>query len=402
MRILLLNQFYPPDVAATGQLLADLAEGLARGGYKVHMLCSRRVYSGGGGKYPAEQLINGVYIHRVAATGFGRGNIVGRLIDYLSFYVLAVWKALFLPRMNVCVALTTPPFIALCGVILRLLKGTRLVLWTMDLYPEVPVAYGVLKKGSLLHRNLACISRWIYRRASRIISLGEVMTERLVEAGAKTEEIITVHNWVPGEVVRPISLGNSVLRREWNLDGRVALMYSGNLGIGHELDTVVHAVKKLGEGVDLQVLFVGSGKMREPLGKLADELGLNCIEFRPPVSLDKLSDILAAGDIHLVSQKPGTQGLIVPSKLYGVLAAGRPTLFIGPEDCEPAIILRRSKAGIIVKPGDVDGVADALRKLTQNPQLRRTMGKRAREYYENNFGRDQSVSQIIKAIEAIL
>jgi len=88
MRILLLNQFYPPDVAATGQLLADLAEGLARGGYKVHMLCSRRVYSGGGGKYPAEQLINGVYIHRVAATGFGRGNIVGWLIDYLSFYVL--------------------------------------------------------------------------------------------------------------------------------------------------------------------------------------------------------------------------------------------------------------------------------------------------------------------------
>ena len=179
-------------------------------------------------------------------------------------------------------------------------------------------------------------------------------------------------------------------------------MYSGNLGIGHELDTVVHAVKKLGKGVDLQVLFVGSGKMREPLGKLADELGLNCIEFRPPVSLDKLSDILAAGDIHLVSQKPGTQGLIVPSKLYGVLAAGRPTLFIGPEDCEPAIILRRSKAGIIVKPGDIDSVADALRKLTQDPQLRRTMGKRAREYYENNFGRDQSVSQIIEAIEAIL
>lgn len=401
MKILLLNQFYPPDVAATGQLLADLAVGLVHKGHEIHVLCSRRVYGGGMEKYPAEQLINGVHIHRVAATGFGRGNIAGRLIDYLSFYVLAAWKALVLPRMNVCVALTTPPFIALCGLMLRLLKGTRLVLWTMDLYPEIAVAYGVLKKGSLLHKCLARVSRWIYHCASIIISLGEVMTEKLVKAGAKEKKIITVHNWVPGEVVRSISPDNSVLRREWKLDGHVALMYSGNLGIGHELDTVVLAMKELGEGANIQVLFVGNGKMREPLAQLAAELNLDCIKFRPPIPLGNLSDTLAAADIHLVSQKPGTQGLIVPSKLYGILAAGRPAIFIGPEDCEPAMILRKSKAGIVIKPGDVNGVANALRELAQDPQLRETMGRCAREYYENNFGSDQSVSQICEAIEAI-
>jgi len=399
VKILLLNQFYPPDVAATGQLLADLAAGLVHKGHEVHVLCSRRVYGGGGEKYPAEQLINGVYIHRVAATGFGRGKIVGRLIDYLSFYVLAAWKALVLPRMNVCVVLTTPPFIALCGLMLRLLKGTRLVLWTMDLYPEIAVAYGVLKKGSLLHKCLAWISRWIYRCASVIISLGEVMTEKLVEAGAKEEKIITVHNWVPGEVVEPISLENAVLRHEWNLDGHVTLMYSGNLGIGHELDTVVLAMKELEEGANIQVLFVGDGKMREPLAHLAAELNLDCIKFYPPVALDNLSGTLAAADIHLVSQRPGTQGLIVPSKLYGVFAAGRPTLFIGPQDCESAIILCKNKGGIIVKPGDVNGVVNALRKFARVPQLRQTMGISAMEDYKNNFGRDQSVSRICGIIE---
>ena len=398
---MLFNQFYPPDVAATGQLLADLAEGLVHKGHEVHVLCSRRVYAGGMEKYPAEQLINGVYIHRLAATGFGRCNIVGRLIDYLSFYVLAAWKALILPRMNVCIALTTPPFIATCGLMLRLLKGTRLVLWTMDLYPEIAVAYGVLKKGSLLHKCLARISRWIYRCASVIVSLGEIMTEKLVEAGAKEKKIITVHNWVPGEIVRPISSDNSVLRHEWNLDGHVTLMYSGNLGLGYELDTVVRAMKELGEGANIQMLFVGNGKMQEPLAKLTADFSLDSIKFRPPVPLDNLSDALAAGDIHIVSQRAGTQGLIVPSKLYGILAAGRPVIYIGPEDCEPAIILRRSKGGIIVKPGDVNGVADCLRELAQSPQLRRTMGRCAREYYESNFGRDQSVARIHKAIEAI-
>lgn len=401
MKILLLNQFYPPDVAATGQLLADLAAGLVHKGHEVHVLCSRCVYGGGMEKYPAEQLINGVYIHRVAATGFGRGNIAGRLIDYLSFYVFAALKALVLPRMNVCVVLTTPPFIALCGLMLRFLKGTRLVLWTMDLYPEIAVSYGVFKKGSLLHKCLVRISRWIYHCASIIISLGEVMTEKLVEAGAKEKKIITVHNWVPGEVVRPISSDNSVLRHEWNLDGRVTLMYSGNLGLGHELDTVVLSMKELGEGTNIQVLFVGNGKMRESLAQLTAKLNLDCIKFYPPVPLDNLSDTLAVADIHLVSQKPGTQGLIVSSKLYGVFAASRPTLFIGPEDCESAMILRKSNGGIIVKPGDVNGVANALREFAQDPQLREAMGRCAREYYENNFGLERSVSRISRAIELV-
>lgn len=401
MNILLLNQFYVPDTAATGQLLADLAEELVHGGHEVHVLCSRRIYDGSTNKYPAEQLINGVYIHRIGATGFGRGNIVGRLLDYLSFCILAVWKALFLPRMSICVALTTPPFIATCGVMLRLLKNTRLVLWSMDLYPEVAVAYGALKKESFLHHILTRISNWTYHQASQIISIGEIMTKKLIDAGAKAEKIITIHNWAPGEAIRPVSRDNSILRQELNLNGQVVLMYSGNLGLGHELDTVVRAMKTLGEDANIQVLFIGNGKMREPLVKLTTELDLNCIRFRSPVPLNTLSDTLAAADIHLVSQKPGTEGLIVPSKLYGIFAAGRPVLFIGSEDCELAAIIRKSKAGIIVKHSDFNGVANALRELAQAPQLRQTMGKRAREYYENNFGRDKSVSRIYKTLQAV-
>jgi len=201
MRILLINQFYRPDTAATGQLLADLAEELTVQGHDVHVICSRRRYGGGHDAYPKNETVNGVNIHRTGATGFGRSMVAGRLLDWSSFYLLAMWRAFRLPKMDVCIALTTPPFISLIGVILRRTRGTKLIVWAMDLYPEATVALDVLTKRSILYRLLASISRSIYKSSSGIISLGEVMTQRLVEAGAPDDKITVVHNWVPGKAV---------------------------------------------------------------------------------------------------------------------------------------------------------------------------------------------------------
>jgi len=201
MRVLFINQFYVPDVAATGQLLADVAEELSRRGHEAHVVCSRRAYDGGGLGLAHEELINGVHVHRVGATGFGRRRMFGRILDYASFYGLALRRAFTLPRMDVCVALTTPPFIALAGLLLHWLRGTRLVVWTMDLYPEIAVAFGVLREKCLLHAILARLSKRVYRTAGAIVSLGEVMTQHLVEAGAPRERIAIVQNWVPREVI---------------------------------------------------------------------------------------------------------------------------------------------------------------------------------------------------------
>lgn len=432
MRVVLANQFFVPDSAATAQLVADLGDYLLAHGHEVHVIASVQAYSGGQlppspcPRLPASACPPNpssitpkpsFVVHRLWASGFGRSRLVGRLIDYASFCVLALWKALWLPRPAVCVCLTTPPFISLVGMALRFLKGTRVVLWTMDLYPQVPVAFGVLKPNSLIVHILARLSRWTYRKASLIVSLGEMMTQRLIEAGAPPERIITVHNWVPRESVTPLKPEETPLRKAWKLNGQVTVMYSGNLGLGHELDTVVRAFARLASGsfcpqspsrraerqtcLTPSLLFVGTGQMREPLERLTIELRLPGVSFRPPVPLNRLSESLAVGDIHLVSQKPGTQGIIVPSKIYGVLAAGRPTIFVGPEDCEPAQIIRASGAGLIVPPGDVDAVAAAIRKLAGDEALRCDMGRKARAYYETHFGRDRSVSRIVAGVEAL-
>lgn len=203
MRILLLNQFYKPDVAATGQLLADVGEALVARGHEVHVICSRRRYGGGSLTPAADEVLDGVHVHRVLTTGFGRRRLVGRAADYVSFYfyVSAAWRSLWLARPDVCLSLTTPPFIGLIGLMLGRLRGTRNVLWVMDLYPEIAVAYGLLRRRCLLCRLLGRFNRRLYRNVEAVISLGEVMTQRLAAAGVEAGRLHTVHNWTPGEGV---------------------------------------------------------------------------------------------------------------------------------------------------------------------------------------------------------
>ncbi len=210
MRILLLNQFYKPDVAATGQLLADLAVTLVHRGHEVHVVCSCSKYNGGKLMASGREIIDGVQVHRVKTTGFGRKKLLGRMVDYLSFYFSATWRALRMPKPDVCVSLTTPPFISLIGLLLAKVKGSRNMIWVMDVYPEIAVAYEVLRKQSLIYRFLSRLNRLLYCNSEAIISLGDVMSERLVKSGALRDKITVVHNWVPQE-------------RFWQLAGKDSL-----------------------------------------------------------------------------------------------------------------------------------------------------------------------------------
>jgi colanic acid biosynthesis glycosyl transferase WcaI len=181
----------------------------------------------------------------------------------------------------------------------------------------------------------------------------------------------------------------------------ITLLYSGNFGLGHELDTMLRAVHVLRDEVAVRLLLVGAGGDIVRVRQLVAMLRLANTELRPPVPLDQLWELLASGDIHIVTQKPSTEGLIVPSKIYGTLAAGRPTIFVGPERCDVAEIVRRSASGFVVAPGDVPSAGEALRQLATNAALRQEMGRRAKDYYRVNLGRRRSVSQIIDIIEQV-
>ncbi len=181
----------------------------------------------------------------------------------------------------------------------------------------------------------------------------------------------------------------------------ITLLYSGNVGIGQDLHTVLRALKSINGTLALRMLIVGAGKGIPAVRQLAADLCLANVAFRDPAPLDKLAELLAEGDIHLICQKPGTEGLLVPSKIYSTLASGRPSLFIGPTNCEAADIVRDSRSGLVVAPGDIDGTLKALVHLGDSGSVRRKMGKNAKEYYSNYFGRKQSVTKIARLIELV-
>lgn len=179
------------------------------------------------------------------------------------------------------------------------------------------------------------------------------------------------------------------------------LLYSGNLGIGQDLHTILRAVARLNGDSDLRTIIIGGGKGLSSIKQLVTELQLKNVEFSQPVPLYKLFDVLSTGDIHVICQKSGTEGLLVPSKIYSTLAVGRPSLFVGPADCEVGRIVHDSRSGFIVTPGDVEGAANALTSLVRSAALRWEMGRNAREYYEYYFGRQKSVAKIINIIENV-
>ena len=179
------------------------------------------------------------------------------------------------------------------------------------------------------------------------------------------------------------------------------LLYSGNLGIGQDLDTVLRAAARLDGALGLHILIVGGGKGLPSVKRLVAELQLKNVEFGEPVPLYRLNEILATGDIHIICQKIGTEGLLVPSKIYSTLAVGRPALFVGPADCEVGRIVHDSRSGFIVEPGDVEGAFNALMNLIRSAALRWEMGQNAKEYHEYYFGRQKSLAKIISIIERV-
>ncbi len=376
MKLLLLNQFFHPDLSATAQIATDLAEDLAASGIEVTALAARGSYLGGA-RLPARDQHRGVAIRRLWATSLGKRTLLHRGLDYASFYASAALALATLPRQDVVVALTTPPLIAAAGLLARTLRGNRLVYWVQDLYPEVAVAFGVMWPGSPAARLMRAVSRAVLSRADAVVALGEAMRERCVAAGARPERTAVIPNWSDGSAVCPVPHEENPLRPELARGASCLVMYSGNMGRGHDLGTLLDAARRLRHRSDVTFLFQGDGARRAEVERVAAELpNLRLGPYQPR---EKLAASLSAGDLHLVSLDPPLGGLIEPSKLYGIMAAGRPALFVGPAESEAARTVEREGCGAAFRNGDVEGLAAAIAALADDPARREAMGRRARD-----------------------
>jgi glycosyltransferase involved in cell wall biosynthesis len=418
MQIIFVNRYFHPDHSATSQMLSDLAFALAKSGHEIAVVTSRQLYERPESQLLSRETVAGVVVHRVWTSRFGRHNLIGRAIDYLTFYLFAAWKLWrLLRRGDVIVVKTDPPMLSVVTAPIARMRRAKPVNWLQDLFPEVIEALDLDRNS--VRRTTYSIMRTLRNRSLRQahmnIVIGERMAERLARFDVPPERIRIIPNWADGALITPRPSTANSLRQEWDLEGKFVVGYSGNLGRVHEIDTFIEAIAGLeldcndtsagrgknGRECDVAWLFVGGGALYRQLQAEIAARGLASVYFRPYQPRERLAESLSVPDVHLVSLRPELEGLVVPSKYYGIAAVGRPTIFVGDVNGEIARILKPGGAGQSVARGDSAGLATLIRVLVANPDLAREMGHRARETFERRFDFSIAVSAWEKALRAV-
>jgi colanic acid biosynthesis glycosyl transferase WcaI len=385
-QIIFLNRYFCPDRSSTSQILSDLAFYLAVRGEPVQVIASRRRYDDVAAILPGCENLRGVAIHRVATTRFGRFSLIGRAVDYASFYLSAGAALLRLARRgDVVVAKTDPPMLSVLTAALAALRGFERVNWLQDLYPEIAGALGVPGLGGAAGRILAGLRDRSLRGAAMNVAIGEDMAQKLHDMGLPAAKLRIIPNWSDDESIAPSESAANPLRREWSLEGKFVVLYSGNLGRAHDIDTMLGAAERLRARTDIVFLYIGSGFEFAKLQAEVRRRGLDNFRFKPYQPREALPLSLGVGDMHWLSLKPGLDGLILPSKFYGIAAAGRPILVIGSTEGELSRLVRRYACGYAVAPGRSDELADIVAKLADDPPRCRDLGRKARAMLDAEF-----------------
>jgi colanic acid biosynthesis glycosyl transferase WcaI len=386
LRVLFVNRYYAPDLSATSQMLTDLAEALAHAGLDVCIVCSRQLYENPRAALPSTEVIHGVTVRRVGGARFGRERLVGRALDYLTFYVAAGAALLGLARdCDVIILKTDPPLLSLIGWWVGARRRVPCVNWLQDLFPEVAsrLALSPLPRG--LERLLRALRDRSLTAARVNVVLSECMRDYLIARGIPAARISIGENWADESTVTPLPASRSELRARLALGDRFVIAYSGNLGRAHDVDTLLAAAESLRDDSATVFLLIGGGANMRELAAGAQARGLEQLRFLPYQPRAALADSLAAGDVHLVTLLPQLEGLIVPSKIYGILAAARPVVFVGDPEGELACLIREHQLGASVACGDGAGLSRALCALRDDPAERARMGARARALFEERY-----------------
>ena len=393
MRLFFINRYYWPDESATALMLTGIASRLAKHGHRVTVVTSRQKLEAPDARLPAREMQDGVEICRVWTSRFGRHQLSGRALDYLSFYWTAAWALFQLARPgDTVVAKTDPPLLGVALLPVIRLKRARLINWWQDIYPEIAVQLGVLPER-LLFRLLRRLRNWSIRNAAQNVVLGTHMRNFLREhvPGAR---ITLIPNWAADLPWTPQPAADNPLRLQHGLKDKVVVGYSGNYGRAHDLGLLLELSALYGSRDDLRFLMIGGGAQYEALRANVIQRGLSNWLFLPYQPSAQLADSLGAIDIHVVSLKPDLEGLIVPSKIYGILAAGRCSIFIGAQDGEIAQLHAACGTGIVLQPADSPETAKSLLDpLIHSAETRQRMGAEARQRFATQNTLEQVQTQ---------
>ena len=390
MRLIFVNRYFWPDHSATAQMLEDLAIELCRAGFDVTVIASRQCLDMANARLPRYEDHNGIQVLRLSTTRFGRNWLPGRALDYLTFYIASTMTLLrHIRKGDVVIAMTDPPLLGTAlSATVRLLRG-RLVIWWQDVYPEAAVRLGVLN-----NRALASTLRILRNRSLRAAQLNVVIGEhmrRFLLREAPDARIELIGNWSRDHHWTTEPPADSALRVQLGLQRKLIVGYSGNLGRAHNLTSLLAASVRLQHFSQLHFLLIGGGVGYAQLKEQCLKLGLRNWSFAPYQSSEALADALGAIDLHVVSLRPELEGLIVPSKIYGVLSVARGSVVLAAPDGELSQFNDSAQIMRIVTPDDVESLCRVLTELISDRGILLQMGRRSRQTFERHHTLDTAV-----------
>tara|TARA_B100001059_G_scaffold196568_2_gene201612 strand:+ start:5858 stop:7087 length:1230 start_codon:yes stop_codon:yes gene_type:complete len=403
VKVVILNQYYAPDVASTGHLLYELANDLSINGEDVDVITCRPSYGPPETWQPCprkERDASGVMVRRMLATRFSKDNMVGRIVNSITFLVPLAARMMFrMKRGEVFLYTTNPPYLGVVGTMVGLVRRHRYVVLLHDAYPQMAVWVGKIRKGGLIDRTWHLLNKWMYRRAKQTIVLCEAAKDLVCDTyGIDPEKVHVIPNWADGEFLHPIDKADSPFAIEHDLVEPLTLLYSGNMGLYYDFDTILNAATLL-RGEDVRFVFIGGGGVRSRIEDEIEKRNLDNSMMFPHQPFDTLNESLNACDVSFVTIAKDIEGISFPSKLYTSLAVGKVIIAI----CEPHSSLRtiveESGCGMWVELGDADGLVRAVRELAADPEKVRSMGRAARELFERDYTLQACARQYAKVLD---
>jgi colanic acid biosynthesis glycosyl transferase WcaI len=401
--VVLVEQYFYPEGWGGAEIPRAVAEALRQAGLAVAVLCGAEQYVSvapeAAGPDPRRIGIDILRVPRILPGSHRKG----RAVRTVWFCLVALVRLLTRRGVGLLLSQTNPPLVVPVVALVAAVRRVPLVIIAQDLYPEAIVAAGLLRSGSMVERVLRSIFSWAYRRARKVVVLGPSMKQRVLAKGVEAARIEIISNWATGRLQTDSDPRSNPLRSRWNLQGRFVALYSGNLGTGHEFDTLLEGVSLAIRTVPrLTLVIIGDGARLPEVRASAARLNLDAhIQFRDFVSSDDLSNAIGIGDLAVVTLRKGFEGLIVPSKLFGYLARGVPILYIGPEG-DVSHYVRDGECGAVCPPGAIETLSNILREAASDPTVLARWGANGSAMYDERFRREIALRSYVDLVRGLV
>ncbi len=398
--VALLTQYFHPEIAATAQLHTDLAIGLQNNGWNVKVFTGQPAYQQKNPQ-PTYEIQNGVKVKRFYNPGISRRNTIGRLLNAAIVATLMIIHLATQKRPDIVLVDSTTPFLPLIAYVLKIIKGWKYVFLVEDVYPEIAINLGYIHDNGLLSKTWSFLNKLVFNNSERVIAIGPRMRELLIRKlpdGESENKVVVVHNWCDGESILPRSNKDNWFRENLGLNGKTVVLYSGNMGATHDLESVLKAASKLLNIKDIGFVFIGDGAKRTKIERMAKELLLTNFFLLPYQARSVLPYSITSGDISIITLEPGMEGLSVPSKLYSSLAAGQAVIAIMGEKSEVVDVIQDNQCGIRVPPGEENQLTNIIQDLHNDPVKLHEMKRNARNCFEKYFSMQKAIQSYGKIL----